>query len=196
MNPDGSFSPNPGRISPEGTVSVPCGESRTYTMVPGYKVGNTDYVLVGVYINGNPVGVVNPYTFPSVQEDYTIMAVYTTVCQRVTGRIVNGTGAPVGGLRVELYDRPGTTFIRYTISQPDGTYVLPAPVSSGTRFSVKLPNVVTPPTWTSTSSTLRYPNSGNTGTGTGEWRYDFLVNQAAQCNAIIDWIGIRAALDG
>jgi len=189
LNYDGTLLPNPGRITPEGTVIVPCGGSQTYTMTPRYSQGNTEYRLSEVRIDGLPVGVINPYTFTNVQSNRTIIAIYTTTCQVVTGVITNSTGQPVGGLRVELYNRQGTILIRYTISLPDGTYTLPAPVDNSDRFRVKLPNVASSPTWSTSGWILRYAGSGTSTSGTGEMTDEFNINQAAQCNAIINWTG-------
>jgi hypothetical protein len=189
IDADGNLLANPGRISPEGIVTVPCGGSQTYTMTSIYSVGNTEYRLSEVRIDGLPVGVINPYTFTNVQNNHTIIAIYTTACQVVTGRITNSTGHLVGGLRVELYDRPGTTLIRYTFSLPDGTYTLPAPIGSQDRFRVKLPNVLTP-SWTTSSWILTYSGGGPSRSGTGEMTGEFNINQASQCNAIINWVGV------
>ncbi|PKL60164.1 MAG: hypothetical protein CVV33_04075, partial [Methanomicrobiales archaeon HGW-Methanomicrobiales-4] len=188
LNPDGSLTTVTGKISPEGVRTVICGGSQTYTMVSTYSEGKTDYVLSTVLIDGIPIGIINPYTFLNVKAGHTITAVYTTTCELVTGNIVNSTGAPVGGLRVELYDN--SVFQRYTISLPDGSYSLPAPVSSASHLSIKLPNIVTTPTWTSSTSHLHYLGPGNTQDSTGEWLNDFLINTGGKCHAFIDWTGI------
>lgn len=60
-----------GKIDPEGTVTVPKGESKTFTITPvsGYRIKD-------VLVDGVSVGAVSTYTFENVVENHTIHATF------------------------------------------------------------------------------------------------------------------------
>ncbi|MDE2546140.1 MAG: hypothetical protein O0W99_05005, partial [Methanocorpusculum sp.] len=60
-----------GSISPSGAVTVPAGESRTFTITP--DAGNT---IADVIVDGASVGARGSYTFSSVYEGHTIAAAF------------------------------------------------------------------------------------------------------------------------
>ncbi|MDD1725097.1 MAG: PKD domain-containing protein [Methanospirillum sp.] len=58
-----------GSISPSGAVSVPDGESQTFTITP-----NSGYKILDVLVDSKNVGAVSSYTFSDVTSDHTISA--------------------------------------------------------------------------------------------------------------------------
>ncbi len=63
-----------GQIIPSGNVSVSCGASREFDIIP-----YAPYFLTDVLIDGNSVGAVSTYTFLNVQSNHTIQPVFSTV---------------------------------------------------------------------------------------------------------------------
>ncbi len=63
-----------GRISPGGTISVPEGDSRQFTITPDFG-----YRIVDVLVDGFSVGQVTTYTFNAVTSDHTIEASFARI---------------------------------------------------------------------------------------------------------------------
>jgi hypothetical protein len=61
-----------GTITPSGTASVPCGQSRTYTIATAGACG-----ILDVRVDGVSVGPVTSYTFSNVLASHTIAATFT-----------------------------------------------------------------------------------------------------------------------
>ena len=60
-----------GEISPDGSVRVVRGSSKTFTITP-----DAGYVIEDVLVDGESVGAVDKYTFENVREKHTIKAVF------------------------------------------------------------------------------------------------------------------------
>ena len=60
-----------GTIDPAGTVTVPKGESKTFTITP-----DSDYCIKDVLVDNVSVGAVSTYTFENVTENHTIHATF------------------------------------------------------------------------------------------------------------------------
>ena len=60
-----------GEISPDGSVRVVRGSSKTFTITP-----DAGYVIEDVLVDGESVGAVDKYTFENVREKHTIEAVF------------------------------------------------------------------------------------------------------------------------
>jgi hypothetical protein len=73
-----------GSISPSGSVSVPTGSDRTFTIAPA-----TGYHVADVLVDGASVGAVTSYTFTSVTAAHTISA---TFAQNPPSTITAGAG--------------------------------------------------------------------------------------------------------
>lgn len=60
-----------GAISPSGSVPVPRGQNRTFTIAP-----DAGYRIAGVTVDAAPIGAVGEYTFTNVQADHAIAATF------------------------------------------------------------------------------------------------------------------------
>jgi len=60
-----------GSISPAGTVSVPSGTSRTFTMTP-----KTGYKVAAVWVDGYKIGMPTSYTFSNVTANHSITVLF------------------------------------------------------------------------------------------------------------------------
>ena len=60
-----------GKIDPAGTITVPKGESKTFTITP-----DSGYHIKDVLVDGKSVGAVSTYTFKEVVADHTIHAAF------------------------------------------------------------------------------------------------------------------------
>ena len=60
-----------GKIDPEGTVTVPKGESKTFTITP-----DSGYYIKDVLVDGKSVGAVSTYTFENVEKNHEIHATF------------------------------------------------------------------------------------------------------------------------
>ena len=60
-----------GKIGPAGTITVPKGESKTFTITP-----DSGYHIKDVLVDGKSVGAVSTYTFKEVVADHTIHAAF------------------------------------------------------------------------------------------------------------------------
>ena len=60
-----------GAIDPEGAVTVPKGESKTFTITP-----DSGYYIKDVLVDGKSVGAVSTYTFENVVDNHTIHATF------------------------------------------------------------------------------------------------------------------------
>ena len=63
-----------GEITPSGEVSVPCGDSQTFTINP-----NTNYEVTSVLVDGLEKGAIRSYTFSNVTGDHEISAFFTRI---------------------------------------------------------------------------------------------------------------------
>jgi len=85
-----------GSISPSGSIDVPIGTNKTFTMIPaqGYAVDN-------VKIDGVSIGSVASYTFGNVQANHTISVTFSNTIRIITswaeqgGLIMPGGETPV-----------------------------------------------------------------------------------------------------
>jgi alpha-tubulin suppressor-like RCC1 family protein len=101
-----------GSITPSGTVTVPTGGNRTFTITPdaGYRVAD-------VQVDGASIGALTSYTFANVQTAHTINATFTLDVYTITASAdVNGSIAPSGTATVNKGDSKTYTII------PDSGY--------------------------------------------------------------------------
>jgi GH35 family endo-1,4-beta-xylanase len=88
-----------GSISPTGTVSVPSGSNRTFTMT-----ANSGYQIDTVTVNGTSVGAVSTYTFNNVTTNQTIAVAFKIIptnASTITASAgVNGSISPTGVVSV------------------------------------------------------------------------------------------------
>ena len=99
-----------GAIAPEGAVTVPKGESKTFTITP-----DSGYYIKDVLVDGVSVGAVSTYTFEKVVDNHTIHAAFAK----------NYTPTPPTPT-VEIPDDDAlglntTDHFAYIIGYPDGT---------------------------------------------------------------------------
>ena len=89
-----------GSINPSGEVRVARGEDQTFNMTP-----NPGYHVADVLVDGSSVGPLTTYTFPNVQADHTIHAVFAAdVPDKFTIHATAGEGgriAPSGVIQVD-----------------------------------------------------------------------------------------------
>jgi len=67
-----------GTISPSGNVTVNCGESVTFTIVP-----NPQYRIKDLLVDGRSVGAVSSYTFTNVTSNHTISVIFEKEISRI-----------------------------------------------------------------------------------------------------------------
>lgn len=87
-----------GTISPSGSVLVPAGTNRTFTITP-----NSGFVINGVSVNGTSVGTVSTFTFTNVQANQAISATFRQSTTNYTITASAGTGgtiSPSGSITV------------------------------------------------------------------------------------------------
>jgi len=130
-----------GTISPSGSVSVPSGTNKTFTMTPatGFKVGK-------VLVDGAYVGAPYTYTFSSVSANHTISVLYYPVITSSAG--TGGRISPLGQLKIT----PGTNKT-YTITPNTGYHIANVVVdgsSVGAVSSYTFTNVTAPHTISAT----------------------------------------------
>lgn len=63
-----------GTITPSGNITVALGANQSFSMIP-----DAGYEVQEVYIDGNPVGAMNSYTFTNVTDDHYIHVTFTLV---------------------------------------------------------------------------------------------------------------------
>lgn len=63
-----------GQITPAGTITVPEGESRSYSITPDFG-----YRITDVVVDGSSVGVVTTYSFTNISADHTISATFALI---------------------------------------------------------------------------------------------------------------------
>ena len=124
-----------GSISPNGTVTVNRGASRTFTITP-----TTGYHVATVTVDGTSVGAVTAYTFSNVTANHTIAATFAIDTFTVTASASsNGSISPSGTVTVNR----GTSQT-FTITPATGHYVANVIVdgtSVGTVTSYTFSNV-------------------------------------------------------
>ena len=95
-----------GSINPGGEVVVIEGQDKTFTIIPdeGYQVSD-------VLVDGISVGVVNSYTFPSVDDFHAIQANFTIIAPRVVNI---DTGIEYNSIQKAIDDAlSGQTLVAY-----------------------------------------------------------------------------------
>jgi len=101
-----------GSISPSGPVMVPKGESPTFNATAA-----SGYTFDSFLIDTVPIFSLGTYTFPDVQEDHTIHAIFSQIEYTITASAsTGGTIDPVGATTVFWGDSP-----RFNIT-PDAGY--------------------------------------------------------------------------
>ena len=103
-----------GAIDPEGAVTVPKGESKTFTITP-----DSGYYIKDVLVDGKSVGAVSTYTFKEVVADHTIHAAFAK-------NHTPGHPTQPEQPKVEIPDEDAlglntTDHFAYIIGYPDGT---------------------------------------------------------------------------
>jgi streptogramin lyase len=85
-----------GNISPSSAVTVNCGESRTFSILP-----SECYYVADVKVDGESVGAVLTYTFDNVTSDHTIEALFAINQYTITTTAgSNGIIIPTGSLTI------------------------------------------------------------------------------------------------
>ena len=117
-----------GSISPSGSVSVPTGSDRTFTIAPA-----TGYHVADVLVDGASVGAVTSYTFTSVTATHTISA---TFAQNPPSTITasagpNGSISPSGAVSV-----PSGASQTFTFTPDAGYRVLAVTVDGVTHGAI------------------------------------------------------------
>ena len=103
-----------GKIDPAGTITVPKGESKTFTITP-----DSGYYIKDVLVDGKSVGAVSTYTFKEVVADHTIHAAFAE-------NHTPGHPTQPEQPKVEIPDDDAlglntTDHFAYIIGYPDGT---------------------------------------------------------------------------
>ena len=103
-----------GKIDPAGTITVPKGESKTFTITP-----DSGYYIKDVLVDGKSVGAVSMYTFKEVVADHTIHAAFAE-------NYTPGHPTQPEQPKVEIPDDDAlglntTDHFAYIIGYPDGT---------------------------------------------------------------------------
>ena len=103
-----------GKIDPAGTITVPKGESKTFTITP-----DSGYYIKDVLVDGKSVGAVSTYTFKEVVADHTIHAAFAE-------NYTPGHPTQPEQPKVEIPDDDAlglntTDHFAYIIGYPDGT---------------------------------------------------------------------------
>ncbi len=146
-----------GTIEPSGLVSVPCGGSQSFTIVPG---GCSQ--IADVLVDGVSVGAVPEYRFVNVTTPRTIRAVFTYSTSTVTATAGQGGAiTPSGPVQVPCGDA-----ISFSIA-PDSCHtigdVVVDGVSKGPVSSYQFSNVTEPHRINASFSAVTYPITTNPG---------------------------------
>jgi hypothetical protein len=126
-----------GSIAPSGSVSVPSGSNKTFTIS-----GNSGYVVTNVVVDGSSIGASNTYTFVNVTTGHTISALFgsTSTNYTITASAgANGSITPSGAVSV-----PSGSNKTFTISVNNGYSIASVLVdgsSVGTPSSYTFNNV-------------------------------------------------------
>lgn len=106
-----------GRISPEGEISVECGDDQTFTITP-----DDCYTIQDVLVDGVSVGPVSTYPFENVLADHTIEALFSINTFTITATAGDGgsisPSSPSGSVPVNCGSEP-----TFTIT-PDTGYAI------------------------------------------------------------------------
>lgn len=103
-----------GVISPEGSVSVSAGGSRTFTIA-----ADANHHIAGVTVDGGSVGQVGTYTFANVSASHRISALFEIDTFTVTAKAgENGSISPQG-----VTSAAYGTSLGYTITPADGYHI-------------------------------------------------------------------------
>ena len=85
-----------GSISPSGSVTVPVGTDKTFTITP-----DSGYHIADVRVDGESVGAVSSYKFSKVTEDHTIVASFAIDTHTITASAGSGGSiSPDGEVQV------------------------------------------------------------------------------------------------
>jgi len=124
-----------GAIDPAGAVTVNCGDDATFTITP-----DPCYHVLGVLVDGNPVGAVTSYTIQDVSANHTIDASFAIDTYTIAASAgLNGSIDPVGDVSVNCGADQMFTFT------PDANYhvldVIVDSASQGPMSSYTFDNV-------------------------------------------------------
>ncbi|MFO7657150.1 MAG: fibronectin type III domain-containing protein [Bacteroidales bacterium] len=127
-----------GSITPEGTVTVECGEDQTFNITPGEC-----YQILDVLVDGLSVGPVSSYTFSDVDDNHTIEVLFQKLTYTISASVAaGGSITPEGNVTVECGEDQTLTIT------PDDCYrildVLVDGVSVGDVSSYPFANVTGP----------------------------------------------------
>ncbi|MGE5180169.1 MAG: LamG-like jellyroll fold domain-containing protein [Bacteroidota bacterium] len=153
-----SAGPN-GSIDPSGSVSVPHGTDKTFTVTPA-----AGYHVADVLVDGASVGAVGSYTFTSVTAPHTIAATFAINTYTITaGAGPNGSIAPAGAVTVTH-----GTDQTFTITPAVGYHVADVVVDgspAGAVASYTFPAVAANHTITATFAIDTFTITASTGAG-------------------------------
>ncbi|MHC1730133.1 MAG: hypothetical protein AB9866_29740 [Syntrophobacteraceae bacterium] len=76
-----------GKISPSGSVSIPSGSSKTFTITP-----NAGYRIKGVLVDGASKGAISSYTFSNVTANHTISASFALAVAQLNTKVPASDG--------------------------------------------------------------------------------------------------------
>ena len=156
---------NGGTITPDGDVSVNCGESKTFAIA-----ANTGYFISDVTVDGESVGTQNSYTFSNVTTNHTISATFLEIPE---GQIVITINADAEGGSVSP---TGTQIVTegedftFTVT-PDACYTIGTVTVNGTPVELEannsytIPNVTTEQTINVTFNQIVYTIAASAGNG-------------------------------
>jgi hypothetical protein len=118
-----------GTISPVGTMRVPTGSAKTFTITPA-----PGYFIQNVLVDGSSVGTPNTYTFPSVVSPRTIAVTFQALpAQLVSGNVGTGS-AGIPGATVYFSSSPNASvnplFTTTTLTSPAGDYSFNLPAGT------------------------------------------------------------------
>ncbi len=104
-----------GRITPSGSVEVPYGSDKTFTITP-----DTGYRILDVTVDGRSVGAVTQYTFRNTTSNHTIHASFEIIQYTITASSgANGSISPSGTIKLDYGTNQKFTFsanVGYEIS--------------------------------------------------------------------------------
>jgi hypothetical protein len=87
-----------GSISPAGSVSLPYGDSKTYTITP-----STNCKIVDVAVDGKSVGAVASHSFTGIKANHSITATFSSVTGTISASVQGGgTISPPGSTSVGI----------------------------------------------------------------------------------------------
>ncbi len=131
-----------GSISPAGSVLVASGSSQTFSITP-----NAGYILSDVNVDGSSLGAIPSYTFPGVNADHTISALFVPSVSNLF--TINATAGPGGIISPGNMTVLFGANLTYVIT-PNPGYVVGSVVVNGT------PVIPVPSSYTFTNVTTNH----------------------------------------